>query len=82
MIGSAICIFCDTAVEFAKCDHPEGHRFRQVSWRNRDARPGTLPLSVTGFYYRKGLIGSDILQCLPSPAWPVDGQGTYVSCLT
>ena len=44
VIGSAICIFCDTAAEFAKCDHPKGHRFRQVSWRNRDRR---LPIQYS-----------------------------------
>jgi hypothetical protein len=46
------------------------------------AQPVTLPLSATGFYYSNGLIGSDISQFLPGPAWPLDGQGTYASCLT
>src|SRR5437867_12700578 len=46
------------------------------------ARPVTLPSSVTGFYYSDRLIGSDITQFLPSPAWPFDGHGAHASCLT
>jgi hypothetical protein len=46
------------------------------------ARPVTLPLSVSGFYYSNGLVGNDISQFLRSPAWPFDGQRAYASCLT
>jgi hypothetical protein len=44
--------------------------------------PAAHPYQILWFYYSDSLINVDISQRLRSPAWPLDFQGAYASCLT